>query len=370
MIIMNLEADNLFSFKDFKINFSYPKKIVNSSIDGEFLTTKTNFRYKKVNIIMGGNASGKTSLGKLFVGIFNFLVKGSERSLKKCIGNEKKKAYFSIDFLLDEETLYRVKADIKLCDDDLSRIDLDIYKSNIRKNDSYEMCVERLKLQEFDEDATYLEKIKILPNKFGWFFSLTDGSEERFAINGEKFDIDILTKILQSLDTDIKFIKKLKGVENSFVIKKENYDIIVQNGELIKNHKLSSGTIAGIEVARLISTIKKNSNKEYSNKFYYCDEKFSFIHSEIEKALLSVIISLLNKGEQLFFTTHNSEILEMDLPRHSFTFLKKSDKIEVVYPEDYIKKNDVSLYNAVRNDVFNCSPSIEKIFEIEEMIYE
>ena len=32
MIVLNLELDNLFGFEDFKINFSYPKKVENSSI--------------------------------------------------------------------------------------------------------------------------------------------------------------------------------------------------------------------------------------------------------------------------------------------------------------------------------------------------
>ena len=54
------------------MNLSYPKKIVNSSIENEFLTGFTNFRYKKVNILMGANATGKTSFGKMLMNIFHF----------------------------------------------------------------------------------------------------------------------------------------------------------------------------------------------------------------------------------------------------------------------------------------------------------
>ena len=50
MIVMNIEMDNFMSFNNFAMNLSYPKKIVNSSIENEFLTGFTNFRYKKVNI--------------------------------------------------------------------------------------------------------------------------------------------------------------------------------------------------------------------------------------------------------------------------------------------------------------------------------
>ena len=73
MIVLNLELDNLFGFEDFKINFLYSKKVKNSSIKKEFLKDRPNFRYKKVNILLGANATGKTSVGKVMIVIFNFL---------------------------------------------------------------------------------------------------------------------------------------------------------------------------------------------------------------------------------------------------------------------------------------------------------
>ena len=51
MIVMNVMLDNLFDFHDFSVNFSYPKKLVKSTIEHEYIKTKPNFRYKKVNII-------------------------------------------------------------------------------------------------------------------------------------------------------------------------------------------------------------------------------------------------------------------------------------------------------------------------------
>ena len=57
MIIMRVKADNILCFNDFEINMSYPKKIVNSPVENEWLSERTNFRYKKVNILMGGNAT-------------------------------------------------------------------------------------------------------------------------------------------------------------------------------------------------------------------------------------------------------------------------------------------------------------------------
>ena len=109
MIVLNLELDNLFGFEDFKINFSYPKKVKNSSIKDEFLKDRPNFRYKKVNILLGANSTGKTSIGKAMMAIFNFLNKKEIIAISQYIRNIKKEMSFSIDFILDgKNILYRV----------------------------------------------------------------------------------------------------------------------------------------------------------------------------------------------------------------------------------------------------------------------
>ena len=55
MIIMDIKVDNFYAFKNFHMNMSYPKKIVDSTIEEEFLEERPNFRYKKVNIIIAEN---------------------------------------------------------------------------------------------------------------------------------------------------------------------------------------------------------------------------------------------------------------------------------------------------------------------------
>ena len=50
MIIMDVKIDNLYAFKEFHMNMSYPKKVVNSPIDNEFLHERPNFRYRRINI--------------------------------------------------------------------------------------------------------------------------------------------------------------------------------------------------------------------------------------------------------------------------------------------------------------------------------
>ena len=51
------------------------------------------------------------------------------------------------------------------------------------------------------------------------------------------------------------------------------------------------------------------------------------------------------------------DVLDMDLPKHSYTFMKKEvheDRVDIscVYASDYLKKADDSIKNAVENDLF------------------
>ena len=87
MIIMNLKVNNLLAFKDFEVNFSYPKKIVDSYIENEHLKDHPNFRYKKVNIVMGANASGKTSLGRMIMNAVTFIDTKRFECLTDCVND-------------------------------------------------------------------------------------------------------------------------------------------------------------------------------------------------------------------------------------------------------------------------------------------
>ena len=83
MIVLDLELKGIYGFNDFHINFSYPKKIVNSIIDQEYLKGRERFRYKKAVILMGANATGKTSLGKALLRIFGYMTDGNPRFVYK-----------------------------------------------------------------------------------------------------------------------------------------------------------------------------------------------------------------------------------------------------------------------------------------------
>lgn len=355
---MNVMLDNLFDFHDFSVNFSYPKKLVKSTIEHEYIKTKPNFRYKKVNIIMGANASGKTSFGKALRDIFNFIANYDIKSFYGDFFDIKKHASFSIDFLTDDEFVYRVNCTFS--PDEV--ISLDVFSSEIVTGDSYETCIKRLEKMDYDDSAHYSEKLKKLPQRIGWLFTFPKDDRGTYLLKDDDdvLNLTILNAVLKTLDTSITEVVRSNEVKNSYIIRGKCNDIFVQNGEVVDKNILSSGTKAGLDIAFLLSALYK----QYSS-FYYCDEQFSFIQSDVEIAILSLMISFLKQNMQLFFTTHNLDILDMNLPVHSFMFLRKNEKIEVVHPEDKIKKNDLSLRNAVKNDVFDISPNINKILSLD-----
>ena len=96
MIILKLKLDNIYGFKDFELDLTYPKKIVNSIIENEHLAGFPNFRYKKVVILMGANASGKTTLGKAIKDISEFIIKngGSVKKTEVMTVDENGRVYF------------------------------------------------------------------------------------------------------------------------------------------------------------------------------------------------------------------------------------------------------------------------------------
>lgn len=60
---------------------------------------------------------------------------------------------------------------------------------------------------------------------------------------------------------------------------------------------------------------------------------------------------------QLFFTTHNLDILDLSLCKHSLNFLKKEGQgISVV--------NTDLLRNAVDNDLFSVAPRLDEIEDL------
>ncbi len=369
MVVLDIRLDNLYAFKNFHLNLTYPKKIVGSTIEQEHLAGHPNFRYKKVNILMGANASGKSTLGRALMKIFNFIDKKDLSFLVDSISNQEQEAMFSLDMASSSNVFYRIVCEIKLPVKEKhieDCVDLRIQAVNIRADDSYESCVSRLEGTEYSPEKNYLlELTKMEP--LDWLFLYPETTDRilRFPKN-DKYFLFILENILKALDPSIQSVEKSNDVENAYVVRLKEKAAILQDGERFTTNLLSSGTKAGVEIAQFISSMKQG---HYS--FYYCDEKFSYIHSDIEKALLSLMIDFLRPNDQLFFTTHNTDILDMNLPKHTFTFLRNDPyntdcPITCIDAASILKRNTSSLKNAVENDLFSCAPSVDRIYAIAE----
>ncbi|MFV0393804.1 MAG: AAA family ATPase [Coprobacillaceae bacterium] len=370
MIVMDLKIDNFYAFKNFQMNMSYPKKIIDSNIENEFMKDRPNFRYKKVNIIMGGNATGKTSIGKMLMRVFNFIDKKDFDSLTSTICDASKVATFSIDIALKDFKLYRIETIISPNTEKkyaISDIKVVVKSAKINKNDSYESTAKKLTKLNNSDSINYIVELEKISSKLGWLFAYAKDEAYLNENNKDENYLKILNYTLKALDPSIIEVEKVPNVEDSYVIKTKHHNLIMQEGQVLNDSPLSSGTIAGIDIAFMISSIKNGAHG-----FYYCDEKFSYVHSDIEKAFLSLMINLLKDNDQLFFTTHNTDILELALPKHAYTFLKKDmtdreQPIKVVNAAEYLKRNTDSLSNAVDNDLFSSAPSLELIYEIEDI---
>lgn len=371
MIVMDIKVNNFFAFKNFHMNMTYPKKIIDSSIENEFLKERTNFRYKKVNILMGANATGKTSFGKLLMAIFNFMDKKQFEKITDSISDTSKEANFSLDFVLPDYMLYRITTNIAAKADEYksSDIDVSVKKIEINKKDSYESCVSRLEQLPDDKKTNYIEELEKIKG-LSWLFNYPSDSNENHKLlipdYSERY-LKILEHTLKALDPSIIRVEKIDNVDNAYVIRMQNQSLIIQDGKIMDNNILSSGTRAGVEVAGVLMSML-----EGTYGFYYCDEKFSYIHSDIEKAFLAVMIQKMKNDEQLFFTTHNTDILDLPLPKHSFMFLKKDiddseQPIKVISASQYLKRNTDSIRNAVDNDLFSVSPNVNLIYEIADL---
>lgn len=367
MIIMDIKADNLYAFKNFHMNMSYPKRIVDSTIEQEYLIDRPNFRYKKVNIIMGGNATGKTSLGKLLMLFANYFKDGRYERFINIIDDTKRQAALKIDFVTDVNMLYRFemvimpKSKENYTENDVKIV---IYRTDINKRDNYEICAKKI-----DENECSIVSYEEL-NTLGWHFSYPQDSYKNktyITIEDDKRYLYILEQVLKTLDPYIRSVIKLKEVENTYIVKWDNCSAIIKDGKIAEGEALSSGTKAGLDISYVIASLICDTHD-----LYYCDELFSYVNTDVEKACLSIIIDKLVGRKQLFFTTHNTDVLDMQLPKHSFSFFKKDTNdpgmpIKCIYAEEYLKRNTDSLKHAVENDLFCTVPELHRLYEIANL---
>ena len=276
MIIMNLEIDNFFCFKDFSINFSYKRKLNKSTIPYEYLVDYPNFRFKKLNILMGSNASGKTVFGKMLMVIFNFLEQRNLNLLLDAINLNTEEAKFTLDFILpnsnSKKSLYRLE--VVIFKNIVEKLELIEYE--LEKLDSFEIELERLlrsgksetlfKIKKNNEEKMELvltREMKDLLEKlsnFGWYFCFPEE-----GVDKPRYKKNVLEIILKTFDTSITKVEKVKNTNNGFLIYfTHGKNLLIQDGKPpAGNNMLSSGTKEGIKIAEVITAILDLKNEPF-----------------------------------------------------------------------------------------------------------
>lgn len=352
MIILSLKLNHIYGFNDFSIDFTYPKKIVNSIIEDEYLTGHPRFRYKKAVVLMGANATGKTSLGRAILNIFSYIESGNDDDLL-AMAQKDGVAEITMDFVNQTDELQRIDF---MIDSSRDKVRFQYQAAKIAAADSYEACCKKLK----DQTEAVQRSTKTLADRTGPLSYRFAYPEIARTLRAEHIDQQELLKTLRAvigtLDPTLKDISIAKDLKNSFIIRRRGEEIIIQDGKLLNREALSSGTIEGIDVALFLASMV-----HHPDTFYYCDEHFSYIQSDIEKRIFGIMLERLSGNSQLIFTTHNTDMLDLNLPKHTYTFLRKQKteagyQVSAVSASDILKRNTDSVRNAVENDVFMTLP--------------
>ncbi len=373
-------------FKDTTLDLTYAKKLVNTSIEGEYLEKVKGFNYKKICIISGANASGKTALSKMMCNINNYLIgrdlNQSNINISDKICNKKLPAKIYVEFVTPENLIFH---QLEVLFDDKGILTEKYNKINLLKSDSYNKVKKRLlqknkketaftydrndKTNNYDlvepgfKSVAFIKgKLKIFP---GWFYLFADYNN-RNKINIEtKKSISLMKTILQTFDNSIVNVKQIKeSKDNAVLVKFHNKEeIFIIDGEVQRPNRFSRGTIEALELVEFLHRVLNSSDS--SSETFFLDEKLAYSHSEIEQMIITLIISKLGRHSQFFYTTHNYDILDLNLPSHSYAFVKKEKYTQIINPEKLgHNKNDRHLLNYVKNDVFGTLPDTEQLIRL------
>ena len=358
--------------------FSYPRKLKQSTIENENLISNANFRYKKLNILMGSNASGKTSLVRAIWSIMLLLKENDKRNLENIININTDESYIEIDRVVKIATkanLLRLKIKTENNPEDL-KVEMACKKIPVGKKSSYESCKKRLDAFEY-EYSDYESVLRDLDLRgIGWnvVIPATEALFNRvsfleFKDEQESNDyLTMLNTVLKSLDPAIIEITRSKDTDNAYVVQHENVGAIIAqaNNSLSSIPSLSSGTEYGFNITNIFFSVRHRRIG-----IYLIDGQFSYIDSTIEKAMIAKLANMIGDDEQIFITTHNHEVADMKLPLHSYYFLNKEKteqgmKICVNCASEIEKRNNVAAKSIIDNDLFGISPDINPIFELGE----
>lgn len=390
MIFINLAIDNFYTFEKFNIDFTFPRKLSRSIIENECLVYAPKIKYKRVNIIMGANASGKTALGKFLCSVQNFLI-GRSCTFINNVYDKDKKASFKIIFVINNYMFeYELEIENHNIKEKLRHIKLlkDYnLKAAFKALDEVDFFEETIELENMNDELPILSKVcdgKFKSEvKYKTYFLLNMPFYYRFASFTDKSKVDkeiddeLLFKVeknLKIIDNSVKEVRSIisKDLQEETEEEQKDYYIIFKNGDKIlvkdgdikniENNRLSQGTIESIELSYIISDLYKYPG------VVYLDEQMAYMHTKLSSTMILKLIEKANEIKdndiQIFITTHNENELDLNIPIHSFTFLVRgNDGTMCVNPEKKLNKNDRKLIEYVQNNYFNTNPDLDDFWE-------
>jgi hypothetical protein len=289
--------------------------------------------------------------------IFSFINTANTAELMEMVQDDSVGS-FCIDFVNEGYTLHRLSGSIV---PEKTEVDLKYECAEIGKMDSYEKCVEKLVEKKIGNKS-----LKKIVGQINYRFAYPE-IENKLLINRENKDVLLKTlrAVIGTLDPTLQDVSISHDLKDSFIIRRKGTEIIIQEGKLLNREVLSSGTAEGVDVAVFLAAMLTSKNS-----FYYCDEHFSFIQSDIEKRIFGIMLDRLGKNEQMIFTTHNTDMLDLNLPKHTYTFLRKrleddEYKVTAITASEILKRNTASIRSAVENDVFSSLPDDSLLDELE-----
>ena len=386
LVILKESCDNFYMFKDFELDFTYDRKISHRLAANDELFEGSRIKVRKNIILMGANASGKTTFGKLMCLILNFILgrplDDKYFNLAKIQYDKTRDAFFEIEFAVGN-TAYLLRATFR----DSNLQEEKVYAQKIYK--TYNIKNLRRKLRESKPVESFNADEKEMnigfksfafsaskPNKFGesvrklgFWFMFSEPIVGSTTYNSE-VDVEFLDKLLPKIDNSVKSVKRLQvegegAATNSYQINfKNGENLFVINGDLKAcANRLSHGTFETIEFVFSLSALMKGMAS-----IFYIDERLSHMHSELETYLAMQAFSQKPKDAQLFFTTHDTEFLDLNVPNTSYIFFKrKKDGFNESLCVSYkFNKNDRSLRNYYDNDYFGTIPDYSNLDELFE----
>ncbi len=381
MIFLSLWLDNIYMFRDFRLDFTLERKSSHFLAGHDALFDGARIYVRKKLLILGANASGKTTFGRVLCIIQNYLIgrdPGSRINLLEKRYDLSRPGMFEVDFALGENA-YRVrcvfdeqgvKSEGLKCVKIFPSYTNKILRERLDKADfirTYERpaalkttllgknsMVSVLLLQ--PDNEAYLKRFREEIH-FSYVFSDFASIEARLSLQET---VKRLNHILPKIDNSVERIVGLKSDDASVV--SHSYVIIFKNGEQMTvpdgdlnradRMRLSHGTYEALQFLNFLTNVKNNPNM-----MAFIDEQLAHLHSELEAYLLMKAL-LVPRDGQLICTTHNSDLLDLNIGPQMVLLFRRTEEgfNEALYISDRIKKNDRGFKGYYDNDFFGVMP--------------